>query len=239
MSRTYNANVANYLSAGAAAITTAPVSMAAWVRLAGDTIFARTIISFKNTATDNTSHYFRLTMNGDETISASTADAAAAVHSTTTGVVTVGVWAHVAAVFASATSRIVYLNGVAATEETTSRTPAGIDDMFVGVHSGSEGPSNAWYGEIGEVAIYNAALSGADVLALAGGACPDTIENLVHLWHIKGDSPELDSVLGNNLTVTGTLPASEPAPAGCFSAQVLAARRTQFKAGELYNITTR
>lgn len=82
--------------------------------------------------------------------------------STKTGAV-IGEWAHVVGVFATSTSRIVYVNGVAGAEETTLRgvnsgAPVKIGNRFTSNQFGA--------GNVADVQIYNRALSASEVRLL-------------------------------------------------------------------------
>lgn len=74
-------------------------------------------------------------------------------------------WGHAAAVFASATSRTAYLNSTAGTPETTSRTPASIESITVGVTISQIGAvSNYFDGRLSLVSWHSVDLS-ADWIA--------------------------------------------------------------------------
>lgn len=62
-----------------------------------------------------------------------------------------------------AASRIVTLDETHATEETTARTPTGLDTISIGMRANST-PANAWSGPLGEAAAWNRQLSDAEVL---------------------------------------------------------------------------
>lgn len=79
-------------------------------------------------------------------------------------------WSHFAGVFASTTSRTAYLNGVAGTTDTTSVSGLSLTDRLdVGALFRSDYPSgvNFFAGSIGEVQIWNVALSAALVARIA------------------------------------------------------------------------
>lgn len=78
---------------------------------------------------------------------------------------TAGVWYHVAAVFASATSRTIYVNGGGGVTNTTSVTPGSLDRMAIGRIAVAT-PSLYWPGLVDDVRLYRLALSGGEVSAL-------------------------------------------------------------------------
>lgn len=129
----------------------------------------------------------------------------------TAGAVSVNTWVHLAAVFTSSTSRTMYLNGVAGSTDTNSMTPGslvvtGLGDRIFGDLSYSSQPIK---GKISHWAMWNTALSGANITSLAGGAAPNTVAggSLVAYWVLAGTaSPEPDtSGSGFNMTITGTM----------------------------------
>jgi hypothetical protein len=129
--------------------------------------------------------------------------------------VTANVWHHGAAVFASSTSRTPYLNGVAGSTETTSKVPASVNRISVG-RLGRLAPIGYMDGNIAEAAIWNVALTQAEISALATGALPVNVRPSALVFYaplLGGDSPEPDlSGGGRPLTVTGATSISDLAP---------------------------
>lgn len=85
-----------------------------------------------------------------------------------TSLITVGVWNHAAAVFTSASSRKVYLNGTLELTDTTTNSASLAQNRFaIGV-----GGSNTYQfsGDVAEVAQWNASLSDQEVASLGKGA---------------------------------------------------------------------
>ncbi|RKY12812.1 MAG: hypothetical protein DRP52_04265, partial [Planctomycetota bacterium] len=97
-------------------------------------------------------------------------------------------WHHAAAVFASSTSRTVYLDGGNSATNTTSVTPSGIDRISI-ARLGDSSPGNYMSGRVAEVAMYNAALSADEIASLARGFSPLLIrtQNLVGYWPLIRD----------------------------------------------------
>ena len=87
-------------------------------------------------------------------------------------------WHHAGAVFASDSSRICYLDGVAGIEDTTNRTPANLDTTAIGALCRS---SVTWYmsGRIAEIGIWKAALTADEMSALAAGYAPPLAVDLL------------------------------------------------------------
>lgn len=111
-------------------------------------------------------------------------------------------WAHYCAVFTSATSRDIYINGALLGSETTSRTPSGVTAVNIARYV-----ANVYYEhaalDVGPVAIYSAALGPAAVRLLARGDDPRTISlgSLEAIWPMEGrGGDEIDLVSGQVLT---------------------------------------
>jgi len=123
------------------------------------------------------------------------------------------VWNHVAAVFASSASRLAYLNGVAGTVNTTDVTPATTPDRTaIGVQIKSDGSrsNGATVEYLSEAAIWNVALTAAEILQLAAGYSPLFVrpESLIaYPGLIRGDSSgnEPDRVGGFTFVEQGTV----------------------------------
>lgn len=214
MARTFANTTADNLQLAASAITAAPVTLSAWVNLAAVGTVVRTIIDINNSASAQFRNCFRLEMNTTETIQARTGSASASSASQTAGALTAGTWAHAGAVFASTTSRTAYLNGTAATTETTSRAVTGINQVTIGVESHSSGTlALPWNGEIAEAAVWDVALDAGEMAALAKGVSPLLVRptSLIYYWPIVGKySPEIDLISAGDMTVTGTAAAAHP-----------------------------
>lgn len=162
-------------------------------------------------------------MNSTETFFARTGAGAASSVSGNTAVISTGVWYHVAATFASATSRYAWLDGTPTTQGTTSRVPSGINQITIGCEQHSSGTlALPWHGEIAEVAIWDAALEdspgatpgvSSEIASLAKGVSPLLVrpQSLVYYWPIVGKySPEIDMISAGGMTVTGTATAAHP-----------------------------
>ena len=128
----------------------------------------------------------------------------------TTAGFTDGVWAHACGIFASNTSRTVYLNGA----NSASNTADVADDAPTAFRIGEDGAGGSDLAAlVAEAAIWNVALTAAEVAILAKGIHPFWVQPaaLVAYWPLWGrNSPEPDYVGGFNLTVTGATQAAHP-----------------------------
>lgn len=116
-------------------------------------------------------------------------------------------WNHAAAVFASDTSRFAYSNGVVSAEATASSTASGLNTTIIGAR-GISTPDQLYNGYIGESAIWQAALTSAEITALYRGVPPYLIRPtaLVAYWPMKGPGMGLEYDFQGRypLTVSGT-----------------------------------
>ena len=199
-----------------APVTAVPLTIAGWVRAASNAAAEQCLCEVKDKDTTNSTgerQGWRVALDASERVIARTSTAASGTPSTG-GAVTVGVWAHAGGVFAADNSRIAYLNGTAATENTTSYTPAGPDSVALGASTYS-GTSIAapFDGDLAEWGIWNVALTANEMASLAKGISPLLIRpaNLVFYAPLMGtNSPEIDVVGLYNLTLTGTSKSAHP-----------------------------
>lgn len=209
MARSNNATEGNYLSNGAAAITAAPCTLAAWfnpVNVTEDHI----LISCSQIGA--ASNWFFLAANGStagDPVAASTNSSGSEALALSSTSFVANSWQHGCAVFTSATSRTAYLNGGGAGNDTTNLTPSGINRTYVGRLTGPDGSLyGSMNGAMAEAAIWSAALTAAEVLQLSKGLSPLLIRpaSLVCYWPIYGrQSPEPDWADGLPLTINGTM----------------------------------
>jgi hypothetical protein len=95
--------------------------------------------------------------------------------SSSVGSYTANTWTHACGVAASSVSRLVYLNGVAGTQNTDNRTPTTANRTIVGARLATNVAGVLNNGLIAEVGIWNAALTAAEIASLAKGMTPDKI----------------------------------------------------------------
>lgn len=84
-------------------------------------------------------------------------------------------WTHLAATFASSTSRVIWINGAAEGTNTTSTVPT-LTNIGIGVRADGAFPNAtapSWFdGQLFWVAVYSAALTRAEIAQLSGGGDP-------------------------------------------------------------------
>ncbi len=116
---------------------------------------------------------------------------------------TVGAWNHCVAIYSSSTSRLVYLNGISATDSGSNNGGVGLTVSSIGssYHGGLGGPRNFANGAIAFPAVWGMTLTPADVNLLYNGGAgtdPRVVEpqKLLSLLLLSGVTPYLDLVSG-------------------------------------------
>jgi hypothetical protein len=118
-----------------------------------------------------------------------------------------GTWFHVAGVFASATSRICYLNGTAGTTDTASSTINTLNEIIVGGRRGAGGAVGLfWDGKVADAGIWNTDLTAAEIASLADGMSCDKVrpQSLVFYAPLVRDLQDVRGglTITNNNTAT-------------------------------------
>lgn len=211
MARLFDDASTQYLEYNGTIVTAAPLTLACWFR-SNDTAASQTLISIGDGASVN--NYFLIAANGDQVgdpiraVARGTADNPA---STTAGF-TANTWHHAAGVFTSSTDRAAFLDGGNKGTNAVAGTPAGLDRTAIGRLYRSV-PTSYMSGEIAVPAIWDVALTDAEVAMLALGIVPWLVRpsNLVACWPMFGySSPELDMIGSIGMTVTGATVADQP-----------------------------
>ena len=155
-----------YLSRNFAFVNAVPLTVVAWAYTnatgSNQSIFS---ITDTNTLFD----HFRLQRRAlNDKIIALTNDSGGSSFSEYPVAPAINTWFQAAAVFAAANSRIVYVDGIAATEETTSRTPntGNVDITTIGSSFYDSIIKLPWSGKIGMVMLYNRALPASEIALL-------------------------------------------------------------------------
>ena len=111
-------------------------------------------------------------------------------------------WHHCAGVFASASSRVAYLDSVASAEQTTQQVTSGLATVDIGNFNGVD----LLNGRIAEVGIWNVALTAAEIASLADGMTCDKVrpQSLVFYAPLVRDLQDVRGglTITNNNTAT-------------------------------------
>ena len=185
-------------------IASIPFTMACWFKTDADGV-SQSLMSPTNTASAN--NYFRLDVRMDiagDPVTITSIDGTVAEGGETTTGVTINTWNHACGVFASTTSRSVYLNGGSKATSTNFDSPSGQNRCDIGtVYTGGASYLHM-SGSIAEAAMWGVALTDAEVAILALGYSPLLVrpQSLVAYWPLIGrTSPEIDLVGGYDLTL--------------------------------------
>jgi hypothetical protein len=220
MSRLFDDGATDFAEVGSTPITGVPVTLACWF-YSDDVTAGQCLMGIFDASVAD--HYIRLeaagARAGDPVIIRTKAGAAAAAFAESSSGFTANTWHLACGVSSAVDTHAAYIDGANKGTDATSRTPANLDTISVG-RSGDSTPSLYMSGRIAWGAIWNAALSDAEVAALAGGILPWKIRagNLQACYPLWGlHSPEVDLVSnGYPLTLTGTVRADDP-PVSPFS----------------------
>ena len=211
-------NVDDYAVTTTPPVTATPLTIAAWVN-PNSVGTLDGIVHIGDAALGTVTQCFLLRMDASGQVNFYAADTAgnSAITTNTTATMTASAWNHAVGISTSAASRRSVLNGNWAESgtNTTSRTPTGVTDLTLGVFPNGGSPSNEWNGYIAHVAVWDIALSQAEVEALAGGANPLTIQNanLVAYWPMTDSGTVTEDVVGtNDLTLSGNTAYNAAAP---------------------------
>lgn len=211
MARNFDRASSHFLEHAVALVTAAPFTFAAWIKTSNVTD-VQTIMNVERSTTS--ADGWQLSVRGDvagDPIRWQSQRSTVSSCDTTTGI-TAGTWHHAAGVEAAGNSRTVYLDGGNSATNGTSKVPTNIDVTAIGRRSNGT-PTNYFDGDIAEAAIWNVALSAADVAALAKGVSPFFVRpgNIIAYWPLIGRfSPENDLTDGSAMTVTGSVVADHP-----------------------------
>jgi hypothetical protein len=167
MSYDFNGSSHN-LVIGTQPVSVTPMTFACWFY--SDLSHAGALMSISDSAGNNG---WRMTITSSNTLVA-TAEAGGLITgstATTTATFSNTTWNHGCAVFASSTSRTIYLNGGNAVVSTGTRSPGSITRLDIGSRRNSSASTNWFNGKIAEVGIWDASLTADEINSLSKGVC--------------------------------------------------------------------
>lgn len=149
-----------------ALLSAAPITISAWVRPTS----VANLTEILSICSADSGNYFSLRLNANQIQAVARSNTSRT--ATSTQVLSTNTWYHVCAVFASSSSRAAYVNGGNKGTNTQSSTPSvvGGETTLAGLGGSSNG--DYYSGDIAELAIWNVALSDAQVLMLSLGLEP-------------------------------------------------------------------
>lgn len=208
MSRAFNGNSANFLSYAGSPISawTSPATISVWVKTTAVTADMYVVNLGRPANAEGQAILCRGAQTGDP-VSGQSINGGTNYADTSAGYGS-GSWEHLCYTFGGAAGSYamkIYLDGASAGTGTGN---ASSSSVITRVGLRVFGSSGAFTGDIAELAIWNLKLSDAEVVQLASGADPQTVQagNLQMYCPILGDdSPEPDLVGSYDLTINGTL----------------------------------
>jgi len=194
-------------------MTAAPLTVSAWVNADIDT--ARLVVFYLGDK-DLSNELWWLALEGNDTgdpVVWRCRGASSPREAITSTGFSTGTWHHICGIEASATDRRCFIDGGSKGTNTTSDSPTGVDRTTIG-RNGGTGTKHYFDGRIAHLAIWDVALTDAEVASLAAGVSPLRLrrDNLVCYLPVGGQSPERDIIGGLNMTLTGTAPVAEEPP---------------------------
>ena len=195
-----------------------PFSIAAWVNVVDITVGFQGICSQGNFSVNPSGFWFHAT-SGDaiETLRLSLNDGTSSADLDSTGKLTAGVWQHACCV-ATSSDVSFYINGAFDSSPAHSSTwlESTTHDFYIACENdGSNSPNigAAIDGSIAELAIYDRALTAAEVASLGLGFYPPMVaqDGLLRYWSLRSEPPtELELIGGMDVTVTGATSIDHP-----------------------------
>lgn len=188
------------LSIATAVVTAVPCSFACWINPAAF-LGVPGVMFVTDSLANNRLGMF---INTTGTVAAQSDQASTSVAATSVITLTAGTWYHLVAVFASATSRTLYINGASAATNATNNTPTGLaSSSYASIATG-----HMLNGTIAYPGIWGVALSAGDVTSLynaGAGADPSTVQHasLLSLNYLQS-SPFVDAISSTTWTITGS-----------------------------------
>jgi hypothetical protein len=169
----YDFNGTNqYLTVGSCPVSDVPITIATWYN--GDTTpsTAMPFIVVSSSASNDRINLVR-GAGANDVVATYIDEGVAVATSTAIGGYSTGSWKHVCGVFSSNSSRTVYSDGVAASENITSLAAL---SSFDRIAIGSNHVASLFHdGKLAEVGIWNVALTAAEIASLAKGMTCDKV----------------------------------------------------------------
>ncbi len=212
MARLFDDAALDELHVDAPPVTAYPFSISAWFYPNDDTL-QTVVIALSETGGSSHEWSMRVAgdVAGDPLIFQTNSSSATGANSPNS--VNFNAWNHCVCIAASATNRLVVLNGGAQGTDTADNTPLNIDRLAIGWRGHTAGTPRYFSGRIAEVGIWSFALDEAAVAMLGLGISPLLVDPsflLSYIPIIGRYSPEIDLKRSNTLTVTGTAAAEHP-----------------------------
>lgn len=191
-------------------VTAAPFTMACWARPDAENVAAAALsIGDKDVGAHFWDILFVGNVAGDpirfRALAGGTAGSAEA-----TGIdFAANTWYHVCGVETSATDRAVFVDGGNKGTNATNRSPANADNITIGA-DGNSTFSSPFSGDVAEAAVWNVALTDAEVAVLGKGVPAFMVRPSALVFYAPLIRGAIDIRAGNALTVTTPVPSPHP-----------------------------
>jgi len=213
MSRLFDENNSNYLSASSAALPDAPLMISLWFRVTDlSTTNDQVLFNIgKAIGTKGYRIFIDIARTGDLKLAWEVETATESWDIKSISALNENQWYHVAVREIASDARQLWLDGVFQNGNSTDLDPGGLDVTYIGKDVSYSDP---FAGDISHVALWNTVLTEIDCKSLAAGVSPLRINRggLVNYWPLNGQSPETDIVGGLHMTVNGSLIRSTNPP---------------------------
>ena len=201
MARLFDDGSSQYLSVASAPVTDYPFTLSAWANSNDDTI-AQYVLSLGDLSEPDDFFVVRFVGNqGGDPVEFLRVSSGSASNCQATSGYTANTWHHLCAVGSASNDVAMFIDGGNKGTSNDDRAANNWDGCRIGTSADST-PSSYMSGAIAHAAIWNAALTDAEVAALAAGADPRTIrpESLAAYWPLV--RTDQDIVGGYDMTAT-------------------------------------
>jgi hypothetical protein len=183
-------------------VSAAPFTISAWARI-DNTSGNKTVVQIGNTGS---SQRFLLYFAGN-TLSFFVNQTGSFAQAQAASTASANIWYHCCAVEASSSDHRVYFNGTVGTlPNPATQSPTGINALNIGNDRNSNANANLMTGQMADVAVWDVALTAAEIGSLADGMSADKIrpDNLVYYAPLVRELVEVSGglALTNNGTAT-------------------------------------
>lgn len=165
MAYNFIASSSQCLSTSSIPVTTPPFTISTWFRR-GSIAGNPSVVGFFQNASNGTAQL--LTLRSDTKLAAGSYNSATYDQSLSAATTTLNVWTHGAGVWASTSSRTVYVNGTAGTTNTTNISVANLNSIGIGATIRPT-LSDQYNGDIADVGIWNISLTADEIISLSRG----------------------------------------------------------------------
>ena len=195
-----------------AAVTAYPFTISCWGR--SDSTASNNVLGGLYDKDVGTVRHMLYHEGADDTIICQSDEGGGTALAETSTNIGTSVWYHACGVWAASQDHRAYLNGGGKISDLINDVAIGaVDRTAIGRNMDST-PSSAYNGRLAEFAVWDVALTDAEVLALAGGipawkVRPKNLVLYVPVWGLQSPEPDYGGSQ-NDLTVTGATPANHP-----------------------------